>query len=126
MTLFLAQVLSIYLLVVGIALFLNPGRFRMIYKAFFENEGMLLLAGVVALLFGAFIVSAHNYWIFGWPVILTLIGYWGIIKGAGILILPGFVDFFKPMVNVSDSLYRIMGIIVGLVGLFLFYQGWLV
>ncbi len=124
-TMILAKILGIYICVVAVALLLNPGRFREIYGKFFRDDIQLLLGGIIALLFGAIIVSFHNVWVMAWPVLLTVLGWWGIIKGAALIACPKmFLQAFEPMTRGSDTFFRGIGVIWGLVGFFLLYQGW--
>lgn len=121
----LAKIFGIYMLTVGISLFLNPSRFREFYKNFFENQGLLLTGGIIALLFGATVVSFHNVWEWNWTVLITILGWWAIIKGAGLLALPNFANFFRPILELENMGYRWIGLLFALLGLFFCYQGWL-
>lgn len=123
MTLFFAKAYGIYFLVVGIALFANPGRFRAWYQEILQEDRRALFGGVIALLIGSFIIAAHNVWVADWPLLITLIGYWGVIKGAGLLIVPNFAEVFRGMIGNSDSVYRISGVVWAVIGLLLFYHG---
>ncbi len=40
-------------------------------------------AGMLAFVAGFSIVRAHNYWTTGWPVMITLVGWFGIFGGLG-------------------------------------------
>ena len=124
-TILLAKVLGLYVFVVGIALVINPERFRGWYRKILEDDTQLFLGGVMALLLGAFIVGTHNVWVMGWPVILTVFGWMAVIKGAALMIVPNFSQMFKPMLDQSAEFYRVVGILWSLLGLFLCYQGWM-
>lgn len=120
-----AKAFGIYLTIVGVALFLNPQRFRTWYNEMIDNDFHLLFGGTLALFIGVFIIALHNIWVMSWPVLITLIGYWAIFKGAGFLITPKFVRLFKPIINTQTLTYRLSAIGWILVGLFLFYQGYI-
>ena len=47
------------------------------------NEGpmIVMLSGALLFVAGLAIVMAHNRWVKGWPVILTLAGWFGILGG---------------------------------------------
>ncbi len=124
-TIILAKFFAIYLIAIGISIVLNPGKFREMYHHFFKDEAHALLGGILALLFGALVVSVHNIWIMEWPLLITILGWWGVIKGMGFFACPGFIKFFRPMMEMSDNGYRIMGAMAMLFGLFFGYQGWL-
>jgi len=124
MDLFFAKFFGIYLIVVGLAALVRPGHFKGIYKDFFENSGLMALSGILALIIGAAIVSVHNVWVLGWPVIITIIGWWGVVKGAILLIKPDVFDGFRSMVQLSDTVYRICGVLGIALGTYLTYIGW--
>lgn len=124
MTIILAKIFGLYLLGVGIALMLNPERFTRIYKEMVRNESILLLGAIFALIFGAFIISVHNIWIWDWPVLITVLGWISLIKGLMLLFFSDFGQRFAFLYNRPSSFYRAIGIFWTVVGLFLVYQGW--
>lgn len=122
-SLFFAKVFGIYALAVGLSLFLNPARFRMMYQRFLVDEQSVMLGGVLALLIGAFVIAAHNVWVWDWPVLITILGYWAVIKGVALLISPGFIQFFKPMLDSGNGFFKGVGFFWMIIGLLLVYIG---
>lgn len=125
MTLLLTKFFAIYLLIVGFALILNPGMMHRWVKTFLKNDNFLPLGGIIALIFGAFIVTVHNVWIANWPVILTIFGWLAVLKGALFLIYSNAQKLMEPMTQIPESTFRILGIVWVALGAFFFYQGWL-
>lgn len=123
MTAFLAKFLGIYFVVVSIAMFFQPARFRKMYKDLKGNDPLLIYGGIISTLFGAFIVTIHNIWVFDWPVIMTLVGWLGLLKGIGLMASPNFSKLFSFLQNKSDRFYRLIGGVWAIMGLFLLYQG---
>ena len=68
-------------------------------------------------------MATHNHFVMDWPIILTLIGYWGVFSGAGCLMSDNFIKLFKFMVDSSGFVYRGSGLVWLLLGLFLAYKG---
>lgn len=124
MTIILAKVFGLYLLGVGIALALNPERFVRIYKEMVRNESVLLLGAIMALMFGAFIISVHNIWIWDWPVLITILGWISLVKGFTLLLVSDLGKRFAYLYENSNGFYRALGLFWIVVGLFLTYQGW--
>lgn len=122
MSIILAKILGLYFLAIGLSFVLNPQQFQK-YQDFIKSESTMLLGGIVALIIGATVVSLHNIWVFGWPVIITILGWWSLFKGFGILTFPGFSNHFAFMFNRESSFYRLIGLIYMAVGLFLGYHG---
>lgn len=125
MDIVLAKILGLYFLLMGLAFIFNPKRLRDLYEATLKSDTVLIFGGVTAILLGAVIVALHNVWVFGWPVIITLLGWWSLIKGFGIVVCPRFASLFSFMLQKPESFYRGIGVVLSLLGLFLTYHGWI-
>jgi uncharacterized protein YjeT (DUF2065 family) len=123
MSIILAKIFGIYLLAVGLAFFINPDRFKRIYQHVAKDENFLFFGGILALLIGAIIVSLHNDWALKWSLIITVLGWWSLIKGFALLIYPAFIKLFSFMQNRSNIFYRMISLIYIAIGLFLAYKG---
>ena len=124
MSIVFAKFFGIYLLVVGVAALVRPTHFKGIYREFFREPGLLVLSGILSLVIGAAIVSLHNIWVLGWPVLITIIGWWGVAKGAILLTRPELFDGFRAMYQLSDKVYRLIGVLSIALGAYLSYIGW--
>lgn len=125
MSIILAKIFGLYFLALGLAFLVNPERFRRIFPNVVNNDTFLLFGALFAVLIGAFIVSVHNEWVFSWPVIITILGWWSLIKGFGLLIHPDFIKYFSFMQNRSDLFYRSISIAYLVIGAFLTYKGFI-
>ncbi|PJD96267.1 MAG: hypothetical protein CK425_06140 [Parachlamydia sp.] len=124
MTIILAKIFGLYFLGLGIVFLLNPKRIGNVYQLIHENEAFIYLSGILALLVGAFVVSVHNVWVMAWPVTITILGWVSLVKGVGLMGWSNFSQSFSFMLQKSNSFYRIIGLLLFLVGLFFSYQGW--
>lgn len=124
MTIILAKMLGLYFLTIGLALLINPERFKRFIQDILNNDTLLLWGAFFGVLLGAFIIATHNVWIAGWPVVITIIGWWSLIKSFGILISEKFVHLFSSKTITSDTGLRIASLAWLALGLFLSYQGW--
>lgn len=118
-----AKILGIYFFALGIAFFINTERFKNIYKQVSKDENFLFLGAVLAMLIGAVVISLHNIWAWDWPVIITILGWWSLIKGFALFAYPGFINYFSFIENRSTMFYKITSLVYALVGLFLLYKG---
>ena len=125
MTIILAKLFGLYFLGIGLAGLFNPKRIGKLYQLMMESDALNYLGGIIALLVGAFVVSVHNNWTPGWPVIITIIGWISLIKGFGLVACSGFVKTFSFMFKKSATFYRGIGVIIILIGLFLCYHGFI-
>ena len=123
MTDLFSRAYGVYFIVLGIALLLSPDRFRHWYNDILVESRRAMFGGTIALLIGSFILATHHVLVADWRIIITLIGYWGVIAGAGCLITDNFVKIFKPMINSNDVVYRFSGLAWAIIGLFLASQG---
>lgn len=95
---FIAQALSLYFVVMGIAMICNRQRFSNLFSDIVNNPSYLLLSGAIALIFGILIVLSHNIWLLGWPLLVTISGWAAFLKGACLLIVPNpFVSWCRPL-----------------------------
>lgn len=123
MSILLAKIFGIYFFTLGLSFLLSPQQFKK-FDLFLKDDNAMLLGGIIGVLLGAAIISLHNIWMFGWPVIITILGWWSLIKGFGILTFPEFAGYFNFMSGKADHFYRMIGFIYLVLGLFIGYHGW--
>ena len=109
-TVLFAKAYGIYFIVVGIGLLASPDRFRDWYEDIMSESRRVLFGGTISLLIGCFIIYTHHHLVFDWPLIITLIGYWGVLSGLGCYVSDNFAKLFKPMIDSSDFIYRLSGV----------------
>lgn len=100
-TLFLAKVIGLYFLVIGLHMALRGKELRLMFEAFAENRALTYLTSVFALILGLLLVVSHNVWVAGWPVIVTLLSWLVLIKAIAYLLLP-----FSAMAGVVKAFNR--------------------
>jgi len=121
MTFLLAKFFGIYFLAIGAAFIINPGKIQKLYEKMVGNEGLLYLGGIMALVIGAFVVTLHNIWVLDWPILITLIGWWGIIKGFCLIAFDDFAKNFSSLGRLNERSYRSIGTASFLLGLAFLY-----
>ena len=124
MSIILAKIFCLYFLAIGLAVLIDPNRFKKIFHQIKKDDNFLLTGGILALFIGAFVVSVHNYWVLDWPVILTLLGWWSLIKGFVLLTYPESIMLFSFIHKRSNLFYQVIGSIYLALGLFFLYKGW--
>ena len=87
-SIFLAKLIGPVMLVLGAALLINARDFRAVMDDFIANPTFAFLTGLMALPAGLAIVLTHNVWTVDWRLLITLIGWLTIIKGAIRLLAP--------------------------------------
>lgn len=117
---FIVQTLGIFLVVVGLSMAANSkGTVAAIGEAI-QNKGTLWTWGFIAVLVGAAILATRSVWTYGLPVLVTIIGWLALLKGALILIFPNaMVTLYKKFNKGSAIVF--CGIVMIIIGLFLVY-----
>ena len=88
LTIFLARLLGLYCVIFASAMITRKRNAVATVKAFIANPPLLLLAEVISLACGLAMVIAHNIWSGGaLPVVVTLVGWLMVIRGAAPLAL---------------------------------------
>lgn len=90
------------------------------------NEGpmILILSGLLLFVAGLAIVRVHNRWVKGWPVLLTLGGWFGILGGLVRMWFPVQVlDVAARVIGLSDALPA-AGTFLLLIGSFLSFKAY--
>lgn len=119
LTFLLARVLGPYILLAGIAVFINRRHIMLGVVALAHEKGAQLTAGLLALFVGLFLVNVHNIW-YSLPVgLVSAVGWGAVIKGLVYLFLPE-AQLSKIMKALSDrNWYMIDGIVAVVIGLYL-------
>ena len=81
-SLFIAKLMGPIFLVIGAAIFFNEKAFRAMAKEVLGSHALIYLFGVLDLLLGLALVLVHNLWVPDWRLIVTLIGWISIVRGA--------------------------------------------
>src|ERR1043166_3640189 len=87
-SIFLAKLIGPVCLVIGLALLLNRAAFRTLAGQFLDSPPLMFLSGVITLPVGLAIVLSHNVWAGDWRILITIIGWLGIIGGVARILVP--------------------------------------
>jgi uncharacterized protein YjeT (DUF2065 family) len=88
LSIYLAQVIGLYLFLVSLAMLVHQQRFKKISSDVMASALAITLTGIFMLILGLLIVIDHNIWVADWPVVITIIGW--------ILLLHGLMRLFAP------------------------------
>lgn len=87
---FLAELFGFSLIIVSLAFLINPKNITHIFNLI-EDEKVLLLVGIINIVLGVALVLSYNVWDQSWKVLVTILGWLVIARGAIILFLPNVV-----------------------------------
>ena len=86
-SLIIAKILGPFYLIVAAGLLINQDVFRSLARETATSLDFLYFTGIISLLLGLLIVVIHNVWS-GWAVVITILGWIAIIRGAVRVIAP--------------------------------------
>ncbi len=118
----LARFLGLFLIVIGLMVFVRRDQ-----KAYFdqlvESKEFLFITGLITLILGAFIVALNNIWTWDWRLLITILGWGTLLKGALMLILPGHSVLIWEKLSVKHWLLVSSGAISFIIGAYLVWIG---
>ena len=108
------------LLVAGISLMVNP-QVGAAMDAFATQPGLLWVTGLVTFVSGVIVLSLYNTWSKSWLVLVTIVGWLSVIKGAVLMLFPQvmtfYADLFSPVMLEGSGIYAAaFGCVLLLVG----------
>ncbi|MEA1909750.1 MAG: hypothetical protein U9M89_01875 [Patescibacteria group bacterium] len=120
-----AKLISVIYLFVGLGMLFSAEYYSRVVTDLLhdeDNAAAMYFGGALAAVVGLLIVLNHNVWESSWVVVITIIGWLGLIKGFILLVFPGKMDvIFGSWFNKGNI--RVWGFIALLIGLFLGYYG---
>ena len=124
MSTLIAKIASIVFVCVGLAGLFNKKLYLQVGNDMFKNAGLTLVYVFIEMVLSFFVVAYHNIWT-GWPVIITVLGWMGLLEGALIIVFPKFVKNFS-MPIFKGGFGKIMPYIALALGLVIGYFGFLI
>lgn len=115
-SLFLAKVWGLSIAIICLGLLVNRKYFTLTYKKLEHDDTVLLLAGIVILTVGVSQVIGYEVWQANYKGLLTILGWATLIKGALILLAPGYTEKMVKLSvkNNKLSLFFTIGLLLGL------------
>ncbi len=121
LTLYLAQAIGLYLLLVGLSALVAPQRWRQAMDEFSASAALPLVTGVFVFFLGIALVRIH--WVLTDPlaIVVTLVGWIALLEGALLIVVPHLLlrvgKWVLPYTTVWALLCILLGILLGLAGL---------
>ncbi|WP_133135231.1 hypothetical protein [Legionella rowbothamii] len=110
---FLAKAIGAYLLIVSLSMFINMHSFVNLVNEMTRNEPLVFVTGFFTLIIGILLVLSHNVWEWDWRVIITLIAWLTLLKGASIIFHPAMLYTYTATINyIAATIDVILGIVL--------------
>lgn len=118
-TLFIAKVLGLYLLIMGIAMLLKANSIKVVVHDVISSPPLVFISGAITLIFGLLLLVNYNVWQLNWFLAITLIGWVITIRSILCLFFPILaVHMMKKFLH-NDFLYYIITLIIIFLGVIL-------
>jgi uncharacterized membrane protein len=123
LTRYLSRLLGVFLLVVAVSEWTQPGLLTVIAPAMVDQPALLWVSGMLTFAAGLAIVLRHHGWSDPAAVVVSLLGWLMAIKGAALLLIPaaGWKALLDAMHYPSHS--TIYTILPTAAGVYLTYAG---
>ncbi len=125
-SIFIARIFGLCYLILGVGLVFNRKAFQQVMDDFCKNAALVFFAGVFALVIGVVIILIHNIWVANWTVIITIIGWLGLIKGIWMIVFPNTVFKFMQAYQKNEGLLMVHSIVALIFGAVLTFFGFFV
>jgi positive regulator of sigma E activity len=121
---FIAKLVGPMLVVIGVGMLTNQDTYHAIIGEFLHSGALVYLSGLLSLLAGIAIVTAHNSWRAEWSVIITILGWLMVIGGIVRIVFPYFTVSLGTTAYGSLAAVVIVGIVGLVIGGFLTFKGY--
>lgn len=122
-SIFWAKLLGLYTVILSAWTFVNIKNLHALFTSLSNNPPLVMTLGVFTLLLGLSIVFMHSIWK-GWPILVTLVGYWISIKGLALLFFPQWIQSMLTVLNDKNMIFApIPSLVIGLILLFFGFFG---
>ena len=118
-TIYLATVIGWVLVIFGIFLVFRHEHMRSVMEDVIAHQGLFFVFAFMTLILGLLMVASHNFWLMGWPVVITIISWLVLFSGLARLVCPDTAmkmgrTFVKHPARIQGT-----GVVLLLIGLFL-------
>ncbi|WP_253675041.1 hypothetical protein [Legionella micdadei] len=121
---FLAKVIGWYFVIMGLFLIARQQTLKTAINELVSDSALMVVVGAITLILGLILVIAHNVWVIGWPVIITVI--------AWLVLIGGLLRLFAPELGIrmakgwlkNPRYFIVAALVYIIVGLYLLYRAY--
>lgn len=121
-TLFLAAIMGWYLVIISLFLLVRQDFAKTAASNVLANRGLYLVLAIFTFILGLIMVLTHNFWVWGWPVVVTILAWLVLISGILRLFFPDAAVRWGSAFLARPHGLRIAAVVFLLIGLFLLYH----
>lgn len=121
---FLSKVIGLYLIMISLAMLCNMQQFINNVNGLINNVPLMFVIGFFTLILGILTVVSHNIWVWNWRVLITILAWLTLIKGASIIFYPQVIDNATSLFIQHHAISYLSAIFDFLLGILLCYFGY--
>lgn len=120
----IAALLGPTLIASAASIFINLDAWPALVDQAFHNPGLIFVTGYLLFVAGLAIVNFHNRWTGGWPIIVTVLGWFAVISGLLRILFPTRLAEIATRAVQTAGVMPIAAVIVLSVGAFLSFKAY--
>jgi hypothetical protein len=120
----LARIIGPVMVASAVAVLLNLHGYPRLVEEYSKSASLCYLGGFMALLMGLVILQFHHIWELRWPVLITIIGWLCVVKGAVLMIIPGSMVSLLHSLTATSVPLVVSSLISLCIGAFLTMKGY--
>src|SRR3989344_2651238 len=125
-TIFLAQIMGIASLIIGLSMILRRQMVIRIFDDLFGSRALTYVLGIAEVICGLIIILNHNVWESALPIVVTFLGWLLFVEGllymfAGQKTIKRFIRWLH-----DQSVYSLIALLYAVIGTYLAYVGFVV
>lgn len=124
-SIFLARVIGLFGAISTLAIIVRYKSHLDLEESASQNPAAVHLSGFIILLLGVLLTVSHQVWTWDWRVVITVLGWLILVKGAMRILFP---DTVKKLIEKkkNDKRFLLAEIVSFFISLYLIYQGFIV
>ncbi|HMK35597.1 MAG TPA: hypothetical protein VK463_11050 [Desulfomonilaceae bacterium] len=120
----LARIVGPLLVISAVGIFLNLEAAQRLIEEYSKSFALCYLGGFMALLLGLVILQFQKTWETRWPVVITILGWIAVVKGAVLIVFPRQVLHLWSPIAVSPYPLIVSSAVSLAAGVFLTIKGY--
>lgn len=122
-SLLLARLIGPLFVLIGIGILINHKHYAAMISRFMESPDLYYMSGMLAFVAGIAVVLHHNLWVADWRVVITLLGWISVLKGAVRIVFPTFGSGIAKAYADSRALLASNAVLILIIGAWLTFEG---
>lgn len=124
-SIFLARLIGPAMLLAGLAMLINQKYYRAMAAQAVKSTPVVYIVSVMGVVAGTAILLFHNLWVADWRVLITLLAWLNLLRGAFTLIAPEAAMNFAARTTRNKNMALYSGLFACAIGATLIYFGYL-